>query len=109
MTKKDTIESMARAIQFSLMTSKVNPYRIAMAISQLDRLGREARTHAENVCSRPMAEGADARKRKSISDRAARALKELALDTPYAIEVHGDPRGSCLQVMFKGAMTPFRF
>jgi len=84
----------------------LSAYTISVTTARLARLGREAQMHAENVCNYPMPEGKDEKRRSSIMKRTIKALADLKIDATWRfkgagkvmIEVHGDPRGSCLQI-----------
>lgn len=100
MTTQDAIDMAQIAVNLARLTSikNVGSYTIASVVSKLTRLGNAARKHAENVCNYPMAEGEDAKRRDSISRRMYAALSEILPIQGVRVEVHGDPRGSCLQV-----------
>lgn len=100
MNLKDSIEMAQIAVNISRLAGikAVSSYTIASTVAALNRLGREAHTHAENVCNYPMPEGKDEKRRASIGRRAYAALAMCLPIQGVRIEVHGDPRGSCLKV-----------
>lgn len=116
MNTTDAIELAETAVSLSRLPAckDLSAYTISMGAARLARLGREARTHAENVCNFPMPEGKDEKRRESITRRTIKALADLKIDATWRfkgagkvrdamIEVHGDPRGSCLQIHIKRA------
>lgn len=107
MNTKIAIDMMDYAVQMARLPQCANtsPFRIANGLAKLRRLGREAHTHAESMCNfGERTEGADVRKRNSISTRASQVIANMSIPLREAgvqVEVHGDPRGSCLQIHIK--------
>lgn len=100
MTTHDAIELAETAVILARLSPTASAYRTAKAVAALARLGSEAHTWAERLCNfGEPSEGADSRKRDSISRRAFEALSgmHIACNT-CKVEIHGDPRGSCLQI-----------
>lgn len=110
MTNKDAIELMETAVMLS-RHSTCGAYRIATCTAALNRLAREAKTNAERLCSdERYSQDLFDKKVDSISRRAFHELAEIGISLGgLKVEVHGDPRGSCLQIVITPNTPPIRF
>lgn len=114
MNNRMAVDLMADAVNLSKLTSKsLSGYFIGKTVASLARLGIEATRNAERLCSDPTydQERFD-RKVNTISRRVFQALADMGIECTRAkVEIHGDPRGSCLQIEIATGLSsmPMRF
>ena len=93
---RDTLIDFASFVQVYPHTG---PFLLSDAFKRLTRLGKEAHSYAERMCTfGERTEGEYDRKIDSITRRAYAALATLGGIQRIQIETGGDPRGSCLKI-----------
>ena len=94
---RDTLIDFASFVQVYPHTG---PFLLSDAFKRLTRLGKEAHSYAERMCTfGERTEGEYDRKIDSITRRSYAALATLGDGIQgVKIEVGGDPRGSCLRI-----------